>query len=589
MSEKVDAGSMQTQSLGTDDSRPVKRSRVSRACDQCRVSRDKCDGAQPTCVTCRSQNLDCSYSGPAKKRGIQSNYLRTLELTLSWVFQTFPAVESELAKNLSRRWSLEHRIINGIDSAASEALYQRWRNGIINKQIEQILSGASIDQPSSTTAPPPMSQREQTSAGGLPYQSPVMLESLNNNPSPNRPGKPKHGENIDYEQRVSLPAKACILLEYYFAFTHSWIPMIEKHGIFKLMYSYPSEGILLSTMQNTTNAEFWGIMALAAAQMTGEIEFSEANRIRKIAESMIPGQDSFELPHVVLMLLLAMIDVQQEQTLVAWFRMGTAVRALSVLKSAAWMPANQSWKQVHLAAFILESALASYLNAPSHFNREWAETIGLIDEDGMDEWVPWSDPLDSAANSSEKVPARSLSTFNQLVSMIIQFSLKVDTFLPPRTSGSPDSDLVFSLLRNATLPVNRLPPSTIVNQTAFGMGATQDLGSLPAQDGNAKPMQWHMPSTVGGFRQNQVLNVQDDIFSDGITPGPSTGGNLQDLLADPAGMHQDAISGSAFGTDIFEELALLGREYPEQHLQFMQNLGFAPGVEFDLAEFLNPD
>ncbi|KAF2863836.1 hypothetical protein K470DRAFT_202322, partial [Piedraia hortae CBS 480.64] len=54
------------------------RSRVSRACDKCRASREKCDGARPCCRTCFIQKRECSYDDPAKKRGIQPNYIRSL-------------------------------------------------------------------------------------------------------------------------------------------------------------------------------------------------------------------------------------------------------------------------------------------------------------------------------------------------------------------------------------------------------------------------------------------------------------------------------------------------------------------------------
>lgn len=53
------------------ESQPQKRSRVSRACDQCRASREKCDGAQPNCQTCALQRRPCSYNEMPKKRGIQ--------------------------------------------------------------------------------------------------------------------------------------------------------------------------------------------------------------------------------------------------------------------------------------------------------------------------------------------------------------------------------------------------------------------------------------------------------------------------------------------------------------------------------------
>jgi hypothetical protein len=82
------------------ESTPAKRSRVSRACDQCRASREKCDGVKPVCHTCDSQKRACTYDEPPKKRGIQPNYIRTLELTLAWLFQTVPETQAALSRSL---------------------------------------------------------------------------------------------------------------------------------------------------------------------------------------------------------------------------------------------------------------------------------------------------------------------------------------------------------------------------------------------------------------------------------------------------------------------------------------------------------
>lgn len=85
---------------GTDSTTPAKRSRVSRACDQCRASREKCDGVKPVCHTCDTQKRSCTYDEPPKKRGIQPNYIRTLELTLAWLFQTVPETQTALSRSL---------------------------------------------------------------------------------------------------------------------------------------------------------------------------------------------------------------------------------------------------------------------------------------------------------------------------------------------------------------------------------------------------------------------------------------------------------------------------------------------------------
>jgi hypothetical protein len=79
----------------------AKRVRVSRACDQCRAGREKCDGGQPACHTCESQHRVCSYNEQPKKRGtvamITSAYARV---------RYAPAdISQEYNQTIFARWS----------------------------------------------------------------------------------------------------------------------------------------------------------------------------------------------------------------------------------------------------------------------------------------------------------------------------------------------------------------------------------------------------------------------------------------------------------------------------------------------------
>ncbi|KAI9203618.1 uncharacterized protein BJ171DRAFT_509093 [Polychytrium aggregatum] len=50
--------------------RPIKRTRNKRACDTCRIKRNKCSGGQP-CSGCQDFGIPCTYNTPMKKRGPQ--------------------------------------------------------------------------------------------------------------------------------------------------------------------------------------------------------------------------------------------------------------------------------------------------------------------------------------------------------------------------------------------------------------------------------------------------------------------------------------------------------------------------------------
>lgn len=46
-----------------------KRKRVSRACDQCFLKKDRCDGLHPICTFCSQLQRSCTYDRPERKRG----------------------------------------------------------------------------------------------------------------------------------------------------------------------------------------------------------------------------------------------------------------------------------------------------------------------------------------------------------------------------------------------------------------------------------------------------------------------------------------------------------------------------------------
>ncbi|CAO3625769.1 unnamed protein product [Mucor hiemalis] len=56
-----------------------KRQRVSKACEQCRRKKVKCDGSSPFCNNCSSLGLPCHYKESTKKRGPPKGYIEAIE------------------------------------------------------------------------------------------------------------------------------------------------------------------------------------------------------------------------------------------------------------------------------------------------------------------------------------------------------------------------------------------------------------------------------------------------------------------------------------------------------------------------------
>jgi hypothetical protein len=132
-------GQTKRRSANQPEDQRVKRTRVSRACDQCRVAREKCDGAQPTCSTCIGTRRRCSYTANPKKRGIQPGYIRTLELSLAYLFQQNPENETSLNDILAQGGP--DSLLLSRDSKDSTKLHRRWRKTTFYTDVDKQLSG----------------------------------------------------------------------------------------------------------------------------------------------------------------------------------------------------------------------------------------------------------------------------------------------------------------------------------------------------------------------------------------------------------------------------------------------------------------
>ncbi|CAO3689252.1 unnamed protein product [Rhizopus stolonifer] len=56
-----------------------KRQRVSKACEQCRRKKVKCDGMLPFCGNCTSTSIGCTYKESTRKRGPPKGYIEAIE------------------------------------------------------------------------------------------------------------------------------------------------------------------------------------------------------------------------------------------------------------------------------------------------------------------------------------------------------------------------------------------------------------------------------------------------------------------------------------------------------------------------------
>ncbi|KAG0255108.1 hypothetical protein BG011_005325, partial [Mortierella polycephala] len=70
------------QGTSSDAGTPMKRKRLTQACDPCRKKKIKCDGIKPSCANCAKSSINCTYLPSMKKRGPRQGYIELLEKRL---------------------------------------------------------------------------------------------------------------------------------------------------------------------------------------------------------------------------------------------------------------------------------------------------------------------------------------------------------------------------------------------------------------------------------------------------------------------------------------------------------------------------
>lgn len=415
---------------------PAKRQRVSRACDQCRAAREKCDGIQPLCFPCASQNRPCTYAANPKKRGVQTGYIKTLEVALAWLFEKVPGCEEALENLLMHEGGQGQNLLIGKDSDKANRLHKRWRRSKVHKEIDRILSGGDLAQSRVDKSPP--SDDGESDAGQSERTTRTLHSSTPHrsslNPGDGHSAGLPNGHTVGMSNIIKLPSNHWKLVDIYFSYTHCWYPVLEKQDLLKTIYLYPDSGLDIQQLgpASAAHAELWAALALAAHQdassahpsvssIPGEPLLSP-NDIYNVARRLIPTEEGdFEIQHARALLLLALINVGKGKKTTAWILVGLAHRvALDVcdLHHGDERSSRRTTAAL-MGCYILDTLISVHRRGmPSLETAGQGIIEGMsIPEDNLDEWQPWA-PCEgfgpSSGRMSSRSPAYSLTTFNQL-------------------------------------------------------------------------------------------------------------------------------------------------------------------------------
>jgi len=233
-----------------------------------------------------------------------------------------------------------------------------------------------------------------------------------------------------------LPSEAWHLLDVYFSYTHCWLPIIEKHDLLRTSYQYSQNRHNLSASGTGDHAALWAAMAYGKFQhrTINNIPHAQgpvadmvwtAERVYAHARSLIPNEEGvLQLGHVQALLILALANLGIDQPGRAWSLVGQAVRIALDLRldhpsddPLAALKSKSRNKHVLLGCFLLDTIIAARLGRRPHLRADDADRVGAVEEDGLEEWDPWTDCLSVRRNHSgnSRAPASILSTFNQLI------------------------------------------------------------------------------------------------------------------------------------------------------------------------------
>ncbi|RGP76976.1 qa-1f quinic acid utilization activator qa-1f [Fusarium longipes] len=323
---------------------PVKRQRVSLACDSCRTAREKCDGARPHCGTCTAQNRPCSYTPASRKRGVQTGYLRTIELSLAWLFEQVPGCEGALHHLLTQDDGAEGTRILATKDKANHRLYRRWNKSRVHKDIGRLLSDEKT--PQNETSADDSDSEDHTPSGPNLFDgtSPgIAIQGVNPQAHIATPSYSLNDESgARLPTKLTLPPHWRRLVDIYVSYTHSWLPIVEPAIITSTALTYPPNGFIIEAGRaSALHAQLWAVLAVSAFQDASSSQPSHHNgfsagKILAISRQIVPTDDeAIELGHVSALLLQSLVLLGQRKTLPAWTLIGRASRLASYHQAAA--------------------------------------------------------------------------------------------------------------------------------------------------------------------------------------------------------------------------------------------------------------
>jgi hypothetical protein len=437
-----------------EDEGPKKRARVSRACIGCRKRKERCDGIQPVCGPCRSQDRQCCYAPGQKKRGLPTGYVRALEILLGLVFHSVQDSEPSALALLRGETPVPGADIDNPSASTINFLADTWRESTVWKELEKILVSAEPKDADGVSARVLHDRLEHVMRNALNWdmgqdssvetaRSSVYVEASESSPAtavsqvpvPScpavlqdppfealSPARPQPGQH--------LPSNWPGLVEIYYTNTHCWFPIVPKQDILR-----PVHALGISSSMPTASppkpgelAALWALLAYASHQnlrlssvSPSELEARVSNDYLEHAVFLATNTSGqFESGHVQALLILALLRLGQRNASQAWLLVGRAVYMAIDLgivcgkRPAGSSPLDDRTERLCFGCFVLDTLVSCRLERRPYLRVTDLPSMGLTHIDGIEEWEFWN-PTES---NHGPIPAKSLSTFNSCIEVV---------------------------------------------------------------------------------------------------------------------------------------------------------------------------
>lgn len=331
------------------------------------------------------------------------------------------------------------------DDASSESLHETWKTSRLYGTLEKLLSNSEAPPPAtgkrsrdSDDEPGQWGFRVDRDAPPLGPEAPRVMDPAALSPGVKRARLAQapdlRGAQAMASHPLQLPPQTSQLLDVYFAATHSWLPIVAKHNILRASYLYANAPLPVATtsLGSGDHAALWAILSYTVVQShtdprTSSVgAVSHAKEYYAVSRNLIPSEkERYELGHIQALLLLTLVNMGLEDWTAAWLLSGQAVRmAIAMGLGAVTDGRSDEPRQgtaVYLGCFVIDSLLSFRLSRCPAMSSSDLTSVGLVEEDGLEEWNSWVDVLPPAGASHGKHPRRgpllALSCFNRLVEL----------------------------------------------------------------------------------------------------------------------------------------------------------------------------